>query len=115
MPSAKPMPIDGGRSSRSWGSSHAARIALALGSSLLIPLRAEGRHRLVEGGRYPRRLVRGSILSATVLGWVPTHADVKTIVLVHRAFATANRDDKAIAIEAAEYLKYKHPHGRGIV
>jgi len=23
---------------------------------------------------------------------------------------TANRDDKAIAIEAAEYLKYKHPH-----
>ena len=22
----------------------------------------------------------------------------------------SNRDDKAIAIEAAEYLKYKHPH-----
>ena len=23
---------------------------------------------------------------------------------------TANRDDKAIAIEAAEFLEYKHPH-----
>src|SRR6516165_11039683 len=33
--------------------SHAARIALASGSSLLIPLRAEGCHRLFEGGRYP--------------------------------------------------------------
>jgi hypothetical protein len=25
----------------------------------------------------------------------------------------SNRDDKAIAIEAAEYLKYKYPHAEG--
>ena len=26
-----------------------------------------------------------------------------------------NRDDRAIAIEAAEYLKYKHPHAEVMV
>jgi pimeloyl-ACP methyl ester carboxylesterase len=34
-----------------------------------------------------KHLVRGLILSATLIPWAPAHADVKTIVLVHGAFA----------------------------
>ena len=37
--------------------------------------------------RRMRRLVQGLILSVVLLGWVPAYAEVKTIVLVHGAFA----------------------------
>ena len=37
--------------------------------------------------RRMKRLVQGLILSVALLGWVPAYADIKTIVLVHGAFA----------------------------
>jgi pimeloyl-ACP methyl ester carboxylesterase len=37
--------------------------------------------------RRMKRVVQGLILSVAVLGWVPAYADIRTIVLVHGAFA----------------------------
>src|SRR6516162_10140270 len=61
--------------------------------------------RALAQGEKPGR-AGGAAGTRTALGWM-TGARYQIAV---DGQPRSNRDDKAIAIEAAEYLKYKHPH-----